>query len=327
LIAYSKTLDDSIQKELQQLKRNPENLRTFFFELYIYRLLDLNIANAKKVVSGNQVLDGTCELAGRTFLFECRKAFLPKIQELDVKRRILTDIWLMSQKYPVGIGMICTIKLNRPVVGVHHSDMRETLSGFFKKLSEIKGPVSIQYKHAGDYGAFSAIDYDEASLIEIQATKDFDVLYYVVPPKMPVRGIPDHYQAKIACNFSVSQFQIIKKLESLLKEKKKQHRGSTFQNKIIFLDSESLPEFHMNIFQNGEMYDLEMIRQAYNKVGLKDILCIIRRFYNNEGPFLLVDVIAPPHLEDAGEKLQAMLLTHYADLRKSSLQQIKIITR
>lgn len=328
LIEYSKTLDESIQKEMKQLKKNPENLRAFFFELFIYRLFDFNgVANDKKVVSGNQVLEGTCELDGETFLFECRKAFLPKIHELDIMRRILTDIWLLGQEFPLGVGMICTIKLTRPIAGIHLSDMREKLRGYFKKLSEIKSRVTIKYTHGGEYGVFSAIDYDEASLIEIQSKKDYDILYYVNPPKLPVPGVADLYRARISCNFFVSHSQLYKKLETMLKEKKRQHRNSVFQNKIIFLDSESLPEFHMNIFQNDSMFDLDMIRQAYNKVGLKDILCIVRRSYNNEGPFVQADVIAPDHLQDAAKMLQSMLLGFYSDLRKSTLQQKRIIIR
>lgn len=327
LIEYSRTLDESIQKEMMQLKRNPENLRAFFFELFIYRLFDLNaVANAKKVVSGNQVLEGTCELDGKTFLFECRKAFMPNMNELDVRRRILTDIYLLGQEFPVGVGMICTIKLNGPLSGAHVSDMRAKLRAYFKKLSEIKSRVTIQYTHGGEYGVLTAIDYDEATLIDIQAKKEYDILYYVEPPKIPVPGVPDLYRARISCNFSVAESQVYKKLEAMFKEKKRQHRNSPFENKIIFLDSESLPEFHMNIFQNDSMYKPEMIQQAYTKAGLKDILCIVRRSYDNEGPFVLVDVIAPAHLQVAASALKSMLLEYYNDLKKLTFRSNLIIT-
>lgn len=320
LIKYSKTLDASLQKELRQLKRNPENLRTFFFELLIYRMLDLSkVSNIKKLVSRNQILEGTCELNGKTFLFECRKAFLPKMNELDVMRRLLTDIWLLGQQMQGGVGMICTIKLTRPVTGAHRSDLADKLRQYFKKLGEIKSKVTIQYTHQGNYGALSAIDYDEATLIEIQSKKDYDVLYYVIPPKIPVPGIPDLYRARISCNFFVSNSQIYKKLETLLKEKKKQHKNSSFENKIIFLDSESLPEFHMNIFQAEGMYDLELVKQVYDKVGLKDILCIVRRFYNDRGPFIVADVIAPDHLHDTVNMLKSMLANYYPMVRRSMI--------
>ncbi|MES1222283.1 MAG: hypothetical protein ABUT20_42700, partial [Bacteroidota bacterium] len=328
LISYSKTLDPSLQKELQQLKRNPENLRTFFFELFIYRMLDSNkIPNIKKLVSENHVLEGTCELNGKTFLFECRKAFMPKMNELDVKRRLLTDIWLLGQQMQGGVGMICTIKLTRPITGAHRSDLADKLRQYFKRLEGIKSKVTIQYTHQGDYGSLSAIDYDEATLIEIQAKKDYDVLYYVIPPKIPVPGIPDHYRAKISCNFSLNNSQIYKKLETLLKEKKRQHKSSSFKNKIIFLDSESLPEFHMNIFQTEGMYDLELVKQVYNKVGLKDILCIVRRFYNNKGPFILADVIAPDHLQETAGVLKSMLLNYHSILTRSTIGGNKIVLK
>lgn len=328
LIKYSKTLDDSIQKEMKQLKRNPENLRAFFFELFIYRLFDLNsVANVKKVVSGNQVLEGTCELDGKTFLFECRKAFMPNIKKLDVLRRIMTDIYLLGQEFPLGVGMICTIKLTHPVAGIHLSDMREKLRGFFKKLNGTKSRVTIQYTHGGEFGVLAAIDYDEATLIDVQAKKDYDVLYYVKPPRIPVPGVPDFYRARISCNFSVAESQVYKKLETMFKEKKRQHRNSPFENKIIFLDSESLPEFHMNIFQNDSMYKPEMIQQAYTKAGLKDILCIVRRSYNGEGPLVLADVIAPDPLQEVAKKLKFMLQKYFSSLKRSAMSENPIIIR
>jgi hypothetical protein len=325
LINYSKKLDLSLKKELQQLKRNPENLRTFFFELFIYRMLDLyKISNIKKPVSRNQVLEGTCELNGKTFLFECRKAFMPKMNELDVMRRLMTDIWLLGQQMQGGVGMICKIKLTRPITGAHRSDLGDKLRQFFKRLGEIKSKVTIQYTHEGDYGSLSAIDYDEATLIEIQSKKDYDLLYYVIPPKVPVPGIPDVYRARISCNFSLNNTQIYKKLETLLKEKKKQHKNSGFENKIIFLDCESLPEFNMGIFQVEGMYDFELVKHAYNKVGLKNILCIVRRFYNDKEPFIFADVITPNHLLQEAEILKSMLLNYQIVLKNQTCNKTKI---
>lgn len=326
LIDYSKSLDEPLQKEMQQLKANPENLRAFFFELFIFRMLDLyKVPNAKKVISENQVLEGTFELNDTTFLFECRKVFMPKMEELDIKRRLMTDFWQLGQKYQTGTGLICTIKLNRPLAGIHRSDLGNKLRIFFKKLSTFKTQVKVDYTYVGNYGEFKAIDYDEATLIEIKAKKEYDVLYYVIPPKIPAQGMLNRYQAFIGCNFSVAEKDIVKKLETVLKEKKKQHKNSSYQNKVIFLDSESLPEFHMNIFQPGGMHNLEMIRQAYDKAGLKDILCIIRRYYDEQGPEILADVIAPQHLQVAGIILKKMLENYPAILSKSLITQSSII--
>jgi hypothetical protein len=124
----------------------------------------------------------------------------------------------------------------------------------------------------------------------------------------------------------VNNSQIYKKLESLLKEKKKQHKDSSFENKIIFLDSESLPEFHLNIFQAEPMFDIELVKQVYHKVGFKAILCIVRRFYDDNGPFILADVIAPNHLHDTGNMLKSMLANYYPLLTRSRITTNQFIS-
>lgn len=307
LIDYSKRLDLSIQKELQQLKRNPENLRTFFFELFVYRILDQHtIPNEKKPLVNNQTLEGICILKGQEFLFECRKSFLPNISELDIKRRLMTDIWQLSQSQKHGTGMICTLQLSRPVLGIHRENAKQKLRAYFKTLNEIEGENRIAYTHSDEYGTFAAINYDEADLIEIKAKKEYDVLLYIVPPKYPVPGIPNYYHAEVACNFSLNRSEIYKKLETVLREKKKQHRHSAL-HKILFLDNETLPEFHMNLFQNESMYEPTMVQEVYNKIGFKDILCIIKRQYDDDGIHIHADVIGPKDLSPVIVQLSKVL--------------------
>lgn len=118
LIDYSNSLDKGIQIELNNLKTSPEVLRTFFFELYIYQKLDYhNIVNNKKVIAGNQTLEGILNINQTDYLFECRKVFLPNISDLDILRRIQTDFWRESNANKAGIGVICTLKIKPPLQG------------------------------------------------------------------------------------------------------------------------------------------------------------------------------------------------------------------
>jgi hypothetical protein len=290
LIKYAEVLDQSIRKDLSDLKKNPENLRTFFFELFIYRLLDNNnVPNIKKPVINGQTLEGICKILGEEYLFECRKMFLPKINDLDIMRRLMMDIYKQGQKMKAGVGMILSISLRRPINGVHRENFAKKIQEYFKALNNIKTAVTIRYNLEDEFGSFSAIDYNEASLIEIKSKKNYDVLYYVKPPDMPIPDIPNFYQARIACNFSILESKIYKKLEDILKEKAAQHRNSPIKNKIIFLDSEMLPEFHMNLFQNEGMYHPEKVKSIYEKLNLKDILCVVRRKYSDKGIHVLVD--------------------------------------
>ena len=312
LMKYSEGLEASLKVELAELKKNPENLRTFFFELFVYKVFDdSKIQHVKKPKVNNQVLEGICTLSGEKYLFECRKSFLPNVMELDIFRRLMTDIYRHTKSLKLGIGMIGILKLKRPIERSQRINFSNKIEQFFNKLNNLvsKGRIQINYHQEDDDGRFSAMDYDEANLIEIKAKKDYDVIFYVSPPKIPIQGVLNYYNAKVSCNFSVFETQIYKKLERVLKEKKEQHRELTM-NKIIFLDNEIFPEFHMNLFQNG-MYDLAKVRKVYEKINLKSILCVVKRSYNENGSIIEVDVLSPDNLRDTAQLLKVLFEKHY----------------
>lgn len=289
LIQYSSTLDETIQKELLDLKHSPQNLRTFFFELFVFKRLDENrIQNKKKYFVGAQEIEGTCTIAEKLYLFECRKIFLPKIQELDILRRLLMDFDKYGKTLTKGMGMICSITFNWPITGKHRSNFESRIREFFKALNQLTY-AHIDYNVSDEYGTFRAIDYDEATLIEIKGSKKYDILHYVIPPKVPVPGQANFYQGKVLANFFTLQSKIHKKFEEALKEKKRQHKNSPFKEKIIFIDSESLPEFQMGLFINEMMFERGKIAAICKKIHENNIVCMIRRRYLSDGYEILVD--------------------------------------
>ncbi len=85
---------------MTQLKKAPEGLRNFFFELFIYQCLDAkHIPNIKKPIINNQELEGICVLNGEQYLFECRKAFLPNIEVIDILRRLMQYVTIQVRTY------------------------------------------------------------------------------------------------------------------------------------------------------------------------------------------------------------------------------------
>lgn len=252
------------------------------------------------------------------YIFECRKAFLPKILELDVMRRIIKDIWQHGQTMMYDRGMICSIIFNRPIQGVHRSNFIDKFRKFLAELIKVDERDSINYQDNDEYGCFTAVDYNEANLFEVKAKKQYDVLLYVVPPTTSVKSISNFYEVKMLCTFSVYQQQVYKKLETILREKMRQHKKSPVKNKVIFLDSEIIPEFHMNLFHNEGLYDLDLIKKVYDKIKMKDVLCIIRRVYNEEETCVLVDIIAPDHLKKTADYLKNIFLNIYSFPKRNS---------
>jgi hypothetical protein len=307
LIEYAKTLDEGIQKEMKQLIRNPKNLRSFFSELYIYYLLDLQgISNKKKIKVGNQIIEGTCTMAGKEFLFECRKLYMPNLEELDIKRRLLNDLYFFGNSLKHGYGMICTIHFKKPLQAKHRLNFAKMIRQYFEGFNKLKSAPTINYTHEDELGTFKAINYDILSFEEITKLKSYDILFYLIQPENPIPNIPYQYVGKIISNFGTSKRDIYKKLEQILKEKKEQHKNSIFKNKIIFLDSESFPEFQMGLFTDSKMYDKNEIIRICNKLNLKEIICVIRRYYLNEYPEVFVDIIRPENLNDIDSELKLL---------------------
>jgi hypothetical protein len=125
-----------------------------------------------------------CQINGEHLLVECRKAYLPKITELDVMRRLLMDLWRHGQAMERGRTMIIQMNFSRPLTGKHRQVFAENLNVFFAKLNAQ------------------------------EAKSGADILFYIKPPTFPVPGVPDWHPAHMHCKLQVMQSEIKKKLRS-----------------------------------------------------------------------------------------------------------------
>lgn len=308
LIEYSYTLPKSIQKTLQNLKKNPQNLRTFFFELFIYRFLDENkITNEKKAQEGIQELEGLLDFGGLKFLFECRKVFIPKLKEVDLLRRVMTDLTLQAKTMKAGYGMIVSITLSRPIEGAHYNSFKNKIRTFFDRFNKSSGIKGIDYVVSDKFGEFKVENYSEATLVTLTELNKPDVLFYLKPLEFILPGVKAYYQAKSICNFSIFRYKIYEKLEEVLKEKKKQHKGSTYKQKVIFIDSEILPEFQWDLFAGPESYDPESIRRICQKLQLNAIVFIIKRTYTPNGPHVSADYYTSEEMMPIAERIKYLM--------------------
>jgi hypothetical protein len=248
LCNYLTSLDLDFQKKFKRLKGSPEQMRTFFFELFTYYCLDKNkIPNQKKVLDGIQELEGIFTINKKTFLFECRKAFIPRRDDLDILRRLVSQLNQSVQKITKYLpnGMLWQIKFKKNSqisAGNLINKITKAVDQFIDKLNNWEGIPEIQYHHELEVGSFMASDYTDADYLEITAKTDYDILLTVKPSSEPGRTI-----ANIMANFSVFRSKIYKKLESTIREKKRQHEKSKHRYQVILIDNEEFPEFNMTI--------------------------------------------------------------------------------
>ncbi|MGE9310425.1 hypothetical protein ACLOAU_02205 [Niabella sp. CJ426] len=281
LILYAKSLAPQYYNQLKELRQNPDSLRSYFFELYTFRLLDNNnISNEKKIIEGNQEREGVCAIGGIEYLFECRKIYIPNIQVLDVKKDLLAFLLQRFSKMKAGLGFILSIKFKtKPDNSLKYKFMQR-IDVFYNGLNS-KSFSSINYLDEDEFGYLRVIDYSVESLLEIKTDENYDILFYVIPPSVTTPGVKGFYRASGNVTFSVSSSTLIESLFTKIAEKRKQTQNSSFKRKIFFFDNEIFEETRMGMFQNLYEEEKDIIQTRINESKFNDILCIVSRHYKD----------------------------------------------
>lgn len=289
ILLYMKKLNESIQLKVKSSLNDPLQLRSLFFELYLFRLMDYNkIPNKKKPIVNNQELDATCKLNDIEFLCECKKIYAPDMDVLDTLENCLTDLTEKLQALKRGFGLIGTLKLNKPGDKKLKNIIKAKISLFIKKFHEQKYLHTVDYHHEDEHGLFSVVNYNTANRIEVESKKNYQILFKVIPPFNPTPGIPNHYPVYVELNFSMTENQIMKHLFSKLKKGRKQHSHSPYEYKIYFIDNEIIPELKMPIFRTQSMFNETKINSYVNKLSENEILCFVIRDYMDDFPKITI---------------------------------------
>lgn len=317
LIDYATSLGTEFFHRIKQLETNLDNLRSYFFELFTYRLLDNNgIENVKRTIEGNQEQEGRCNIAGSDFLFECRKLYLPGSIELDVKKYIATHLVMkIKQEFNVGIGVLITVRFKRVVSNKSKAIFREKIDRFFRKLEIQKGRFhSIDYEDQDDNGVFKVSDYSIDQRLELENDKGCDVFCYLAPPGIITPGVPNHFVFHVSTSFTKDNSQVTDYLLNKIKEKKRQHNTSNFTKQIFFFDNEAFPGVRMSLFPMAKSnFEInEKIVQTYIDESSSDvILCIINRNYTHSKPIIEIKTFCKPHLNNIKATLQHLISNRF----------------
>lgn len=303
LTKYLHTIDPDIIREFHELKGNAENLRAFYFELFVFRMMDNSgIPNQKKIVIDQQPLDATCTIDGQLFLVECKKNFQPDVGDWDVIRRLTIDFMKASRRFSVGEGVICSIRLARPITGkqyhVFQQLIRECSSRWKVAPDFLITPVKVTIPE----GTIALDPFNEQLLKALEAESP-DVLCHTQKQGDFVEGKGQLYEVGVGFMKSVYNDELYKSLERSLERKHRQHKRSSIEQKIFIFDSETIPELHMNLFQSEDMLEVEKAKQVYEKLRMKEIVCLVERRYNETRPFIRGIVLTPPALKKFGETL------------------------
>jgi len=288
-------------KELQQ---NPINLRSFFFELFIFKTFDdAGIATVKKPLSGKQELEGYCTVRGQEFLFECKLPYIPSLDELFLIQQLMGTFHQHGfQKSPLN-GYIAQIQFTRPVTDGHREELEKKIRRFYNDLRHGM-LMEVDYSDPGGAGLFHAKSYSKERLEAIEKENKAEIIYYMAPTGEVGKNGEVQMEGKMIGKWNILHDKLYKKLETILKAEKRQHPPEQFPYKIVFVGSESFPEFQFGLFQHENMYDLDRIVTLCNKLSLSSLVCFIRKYYQQNQPYILVDVIAPTELLDVAQVIK-----------------------
>jgi hypothetical protein len=207
-----------------------------------------------------------------------------------------------------GWGMILTVNFTRPLKGQHINNFNDKIKRYFTGFNQLKSKPVIRYEQTDEFGTLKVMDYDPAVLAQLLEERKYEVLFYIEETgRLASNGLPA-YEGKIKTNFNWSRQQIYKKFKGVVKEKKIQHRDSGFDNKIIFLDSESFNELYFGLFSDTRVFDLSEVAKVYNSLILGCILCVIIRDYRKEKPRVDVTIMRPDSLAKEADQLERMFL-------------------
>jgi hypothetical protein len=285
ILKYLKTLTPSIQNKFKSLFQDPHQFRNMFFELYVYRLLDYNnISNNKKIKEGIKELEGTCFIAEKEYLFECKKLYAPEINLYNVVVYAMELLYIKFNNLNKGFGLIGTIKF-KDYNNLNTRDVFTTkLLKFFNGFNE-QTFHNIDYQDSDSLVELSVVNYTPEVNIEIdQNFNKYHVIFKIIPPYSPTPGILNHYAVDLKCNFSFTQEKVTRKLLSSINDKKNQHNNSKYPNKIYFIDSETIPDFTLPIFRTDSMFEEDKIKTFLESFSENEIVCFIRREYMDDVP-------------------------------------------
>ncbi|PZF71601.1 hypothetical protein [Taibaiella soli] len=303
LIEYAKTLEPSFFKTIKELQRNLDNLRSYFFELFTFRLLDINnIPNNKKITEGNQEKEGTFTIGNIEYLFECRKLYMPGLIGLDVKKELTGHLSIkirdeLQPKLQSNVGMIFSIKFSKTVNNATKQKFKNKIDHFIKTFNQHNGLIhTIDCNDSDEEGTFSVVNYSEEKRLQMEHENTCDVRAYLIPPE--ASDAPGHYRYETSTTHTVDREAVLKQVISKLKEKRRQHALSNYENRVYIFDSESFPQFRMGLFQQASMLEDDILQKEMEDSSTDDILCLIVRDYTGQNPEIAIKVFCKPKFND-----------------------------
>jgi len=314
LIEYSMNLSTEIQKKLRSNIKNSEQFQNLMFEIYTYRLLDFNnIENEKGTRKGNQELEGHCTINDKKFLYECRKSYSVL---KSIFKDILDIIDSLYSSMKVRNEYIGYIRI-KEFCGATKEELRKVFKDCFGQF-RLKNAVII-YEYECKHLKFETKLYNTENLAEYNLISEDDLIKFrcYIGKENTQKGM-NIYQTEILPQISHNQKRITDKLIKTINKKRKQHRNSKDENRIIFIDCEINNYLNFPLLTSEQVIDKNEISDYLNSKNTKDIVVIILRNYLPVKPEIKIITFGDSEFENEMEKIRE-LKTNFSVKQKNGI--------
>lgn len=289
-----KSLSSEKRKIYENYKNDPQHLQNFLFEQFVCRLLSKNgFSTTTEFKEINTPIDVLATFHGITFNCECKKLYVNRIKELTAKFQLLEFLTMKIKNLVKVQGIIGTIKLNKNLDLKPHdskfldnwiNESIDKLNLIFKNLESHYNYKNFNESSNSEWGEIVIVEYSDFNKSRIEAEGNYDLIFYI-DDNLRSNFIQTELSAKVETTFSVLQSEITGKIINTIIQARNQHQYSRFQNKMIFIDSEMLPDINVPLFINDQMLDIESTQIAILKEAREnEIVCLIQRNYMKNIP-------------------------------------------
>jgi hypothetical protein len=290
LLKFSKEKFPPVYTNLSANRKNPDDLRSYLYEVFIIRLLYYNgypLVPKPEIEIGNKTkeLDGIVKINDKHCLIECKKTHVVEKNRYDYLVSSLLNyfhFWMQHQQE--HFAFILAPKNEEKKLGEYKKVVTEAFRNYYKKLLKGERPEN-PYIIELENETLLHIEEKKPGLFE-NVSKTIKVPYSflnVYPPPTGLNKEKNNYQFHFGITTSFTKDEAFKNFIQKLENKRKQHKEIKGIPKIFFFDNERLylgepepiPEF---------LLSSDRITNYLANKNIEEIIVITTRIYDRDQP-------------------------------------------
>lgn len=305
-IRYTERKNPKLAHKLKNARNYPRHFMDLALESEVNRILDqAGFHIHHNVVKGSQPLDGYLVFDGKGYIVECKKAYNFKFDLIHGLWTMLLNMLSKIEKMNKGIGLYGYFTINENSVKKSTHDLNDIVNKFFKQLLK-KDNYYLKSEHGGL--KWRTFPYHKKDFLLKLNEQDWTFLFRIEPPDTISPGVINRYHSEIRFQYGINREDARKKLDSIIKKAKRQHKANTDLPLLLFLDFETNRSLFNPLFSSPKDIYINRIKEQVNKSAKDVIVCMLFRNYTSISPQKTMEVVCDEKFNELRQKLLSMSL-------------------